>query len=173
MRIIAGRWKGRRIEAPPGDQVRPTYDRVREAWMSMVHPMLPEARVLDLCAGTGSLGLECLSRGAASCDFVEQSPRVLSVLQKNLDALGGHPGATVRRDEAVRFVSALSEGAYDLALADPPYASGIAQELVERWMAVPFAAVFAVEHSSAVALPAIGETRRYGTTALTFFRAAP
>lgn len=173
MRIIAGRWKGRRIEAPPGDQVRPTYDRVREAWMSMVHPMLPEARVLDLCAGTGSLGLECLSRGAASCDFVEQSPRVLAALQKNLDTLGGHAGATLRRDDAVKFVSALPAGAYDLALADPPYASGIAHELVERWMAVPFAAVFAVEHSSAVALPAIGETRRYGSTALTFFRAAP
>jgi 16S rRNA (guanine966-N2)-methyltransferase len=171
MRIIAGRWKGRRITAPPGDLVRPTGDRVREAWMSIVHPLLPDARVLDLCAGSGALGLECLSRGAAECDFVEQSPRVLKVLQANLAALGGHPGATVHRDDAVRLATRLPAEAYDIAFADPPYDSDTALQLVERWMAVPFATVFAVEHSSAVALPAIGETRRYGTTALTFFRA--
>lgn len=173
MRIIAGRWKGRRIDAPAGDQVRPTGDRVREAWMSIVHPLLPDARVLDLCAGSGALGLEALSRGAATCDFVEQSPRVLKVLAANLATLGGHEGANMLRDEAVRFVQQLPVGAYDIAFADPPYASEIAQRLAESWMAVPFAAVFAVEHSSSVALPAIGETRRYGTTALTFFRAAP
>jgi 16S rRNA (guanine966-N2)-methyltransferase len=172
MRIIAGRWKGRRIVAPPGDLVRPTGDRVREAWMSIVHALLPDARVLDLCAGSGALGLECLSRGAAECDFVEQSPRVLKVLQSNIEALGGHPGSTVHRDEAVRFASRLPAGAYDLAFADPPYDAPTAQQLVECWMAVPFASVFAVEHSSAVALPAIGETRRYGSTALTFFRVA-
>lgn len=173
MRIIAGRWKGRRIQAPPGDQVRPTGDRVREAWMSIVHPLLPEARVLDLCAGSGALGLESLSRGAAHCDFVEQSPKVLKVLEANLVALGGHAGAAIHRDDALRFVQRLPAGAYDLAFADPPYASDLAQRLAEQWLAVPFAAVFAVEHSSGMALPAIGETRRYGTTALTFFRHAP
>lgn len=172
MRIIAGRWKGRRIEAPPGDSVRPTGDRVREAWMSIVHPVLPDARVLDLCAGSGALGLECLSRGAAQCDFVEQSPRVLKVIEKNLAGLGGHEGAVLHRDEAVRFVQRLQAESYDIAFADPPYASDTAQRLVEQWLAVPFATVFAVEHSAAVALPAIGETRRYGTTALTFFRTA-
>lgn len=172
MRIIAGRWKGRRIQAPPGDQVRPTGDRVREAWMSMVHPELPDARVLDLCAGSGALGLECLSRGAAECDFVEQSPRVIRVLEANLAALGGHPGAAVHRDDALRFVQRLPAGSYDVAFADPPYASDLAQRLAEQWLAVPFAAVFAVEHSSDVVLPAIGETRRYGTTSLTFFRLA-
>lgn len=172
MRIIAGRWKGRRIEAPPGEAVRPTGDRVREAWMSIVHPMLPDARVLDLCAGSGALGLECLSRGAAQCDFVEQTTRVIQLLQQNLAGLGGHAGATIHRDNAVRFVEGLPEGAYDLALADPPYGADTALRLVEQWMAVPFAAVFAVEHSAAVALPGVGETRRYGSTALTFFRTA-
>lgn len=170
MRIIAGRWKGRRIAAPAGDQVRPTGDRVREAWMSIVHPLLPEARVLDLCAGSGALGLESLSRGAATCDFVEQSPRVIKILEANLAALGGHSGAAVHREEAVRFASRLAEGAYDVAFADPPYASDTAVQLAELWLTVPFAAVFAVEHSSAVTLPAIGDTRRYGSTALTFFR---
>lgn len=172
MRIISGRWKGRRIQAPPGDEVRPTGDRIRESWMSILHPILPDARVLDLCAGSGALGLESLSRGAAECDFVEQSVKVLKVLQANLEALGGHEGATIHRDEAVRFVQRLPAGAYDVAFADPPYGSDIAQQLAQQWLEVPFAAVFAVEHSSAIALPAIGETRRYGTTALTFFRTA-
>jgi 16S rRNA (guanine966-N2)-methyltransferase len=139
--------------------------------MSMVHPMLPEARVLDLCSGSGALGLEALSRGAAHCDFVEQSPRVLKVIEANLALLGGHPGAAVHRDDAQRFVATLPASAYDLAFADPPYATDLAHRLVERWLAVPFATVFAVEHSSGVTLPAIGETRRYGSTALTFFRA--
>lgn len=170
MRIIAGRWKGRRIDAPPGDMVRPTGDRVREAWMSIVHTLLPDARVLDLCAGSGALGLEALSRGAAQCDFVEQSPKVLKVLESNLSALGGHDGVALHRDEAVRFAQRLGVGAYDVAFADPPYAGDVAQRLAEQWLAVPFAAVFAVEHSSTVSLPSIGETRRYGTTALTFFR---
>ncbi|MBL0939805.1 MAG: 16S rRNA (guanine(966)-N(2))-methyltransferase RsmD [Gemmatimonadaceae bacterium] len=170
MRIIAGAWKGRRITAPPGETVRPTGDRVREAWMSMVHPVLPDARVLDLCAGSGALGLEALSRGAATCDFVEQSLKVLRVIEGNLTALGGHAGAQVHRDEAVRFVQGLSAGAYDVAFADPPYASGIAEQLAQQWLKVPFASIFAVEHAATVTMPAIGETRRYGTTALTFFR---
>jgi 16S rRNA (guanine966-N2)-methyltransferase len=170
MRIIAGRWKGRRIDAPPGDSVRPTRDRVREAWMSIVHPVLPDARVVDLCAGSGALGLESLSRGAATCDFVESSPRALRTLQDNLALLGGDEGATVIRDDAVRFLSGIGPEHYDVGFADPPYASGVAVQLAELWIAVPFATVFGVEHSSDVVLPSIGETRRYGTTSLTFFR---
>ncbi|MEN9507801.1 MAG: hypothetical protein RLZZ621_364 [Gemmatimonadota bacterium] len=173
MRIIAGRWKGRRIDTLPGEAVRPTGDRVREAWMSIVHGDLPDARVLDLCAGSGALGLESLSRGAATCDFVEQSPRVLAVIERNLAALGGHDGARILRDDAVRFVQRLPAGAYDVAFADPPYAAETAHQLAEQWLAVPFAAVFAIEHSSAVVMPSFGETRRYGTSALTFFRADP
>ena len=160
MRIISGKWRGRRITAPDGGAVRPTGDRVRESWMSVVHQILPDARVLDLCAGSGALGLEALSRGAASCDFVEQSPKVLAVLQDNLEKLGGHPAA-----------QRLPVGAYDVAFADPPYSAETVQQLVNCWMAVPFANVFGIEHSSSVILPALGETRRYGSTSLTFFRA--
>jgi 16S rRNA (guanine966-N2)-methyltransferase len=170
MRIIAGRWKGRRLAVPAGELVRPTGDRVREAWMSIVHPLVPDARVLDLCAGSGALGLESLSRGAATCDFVEKSPTVFRTLQANLAAVGGHPGATLHREEAIRFVEALPEGAFDVAFADPPYASDTALHLIERWLAVPFAAVLGVEHSSGAVLPGSGDTRRYGTTSLTFFR---
>ena len=171
MRIISGKWRGRRITAPEGGAVRPTGDRVRESWMSIVHQSLPDARVLDLCAGSGALGLEALSRGAASCDFVEQSPSVLAGIRTNLEQLGGHPGAHLHRDDAVRFVAGLSAGAYDVAFADPPYSADTARQLVESWMAVPFANVFGIEHASSVLLPAIGETRRYGAASLTFFRA--
>jgi len=169
MRIVAGRWRGRQIAAPPGDMVRPTGDRVRESWMSIVHGILPDARVLDLCAGSGALGLEALSRGAASCDFVEKSSRSLAVIEANIEALGGHGGATIHRDDAVRFVSKLPAGSYDVAFADPPYDSDIRDQLVAGWIAVPFAHVFGIEHSSSAAMPAPGRTRRYGRTALTFY----
>lgn len=169
MRIVAGRWRGRRIEAPAGDAVRPTGDRVRESWMSIVHDLLPDARVLDLCAGSGALGLEALSRGAASCDFVEKAPRSIAVIQGNLELLGGHPAATIHRDDAVRFVAKLSAGSFDVAFADPPYDTDIGAALVEHWIAVPFAHVFGIEHASSFALPAPGRTRRYGRTALTFY----
>jgi 16S rRNA (guanine966-N2)-methyltransferase len=139
--------------------------------MSIVHPLLPDARVLDLCAGSGALGLESLSRGAATCDFIEQSPRVLRTLEANLASLGGHAGARLLRDEAVQFAARLGPAAYDIAFADPPYASDVALALIEQWLAVPFASVFGVEHSSEVVLPGSGDTRRYGSTSLTFFRA--
>ena len=171
MRIISGKWKGRVIEAPEGGAVRPTGDRVRESWMSIVHQILPEARVLDLCAGSGALGLEALSRGAASCDFVEQAPTALAVIRSNLEKLGGHPEAHLHREDAAQFVGRLTAGAYDVAFADPPYSTETVRLLVTCWMTVPFANVFGIEHSSSVVLPALGETRRYGSTSLTFFRA--
>lgn len=169
MRIVSGRWRGRRIEAPEGELVRPTGDRVRESWMSIVHHLLPDARVLDLCAGSGALGLEALSRGAAHCDFVEKSPKVFPVLQANLAALGGHDGAVLHREDAVRFATAQAAGAYDVAFADPPYATEIAQQLVAQWLETPFAHVLGIEHASTLALPAPGRTRKYGTTSLTFY----
>lgn len=171
MRIVAGRWRGRAIAAPAGDLVRPTGDRVRESWMSIVHSVLPEARVLDLCAGSGALGLEALSRGAATCDFVEIATPAVRVIQENLDRLGGHEGAAIHRVDAGVFVQTLGPLAYDVAFADPPYAAETVWELVNRWLEVPFAAVFGIEHSSSLSLPAPGETRRYGSTSLTFFRA--
>lgn len=170
VRIIAGRWKGRRIVVAPGSVVRPTADRVREAWMSIVNPLLSDARVLDLCAGSGALGLECLSRGAAECNFVDESAVALKVLRQNLEKLGGHEGAHLNRDEVTRYVRRLAAGSYDVAFADPPYDTDTASQLVRQWLEVPFATVFAVEHSSAVPMPAIGDTRRYGSTALTFLR---
>lgn len=172
MRIVAGRWRGRTIKAPAGDVVRPTGDRVREAWMSIVGPRLPGARVLDLFAGSGALGLEALSRGAARADFVEAAPPSLAALRANIAALDAGPEeATVHRADAVRFVDGLAAGAYDVAFADPPYKLGLAQRIVERWLEAPFAALLGVEHSAHETMPGDGDTRRYGRTAITFYHA--
>lgn len=175
MRIIAGEWRGRRIAAPKGDAVRPTLDRVREAWMSMVHTELPGARVLDLFSGSGALGLEALSRGAASVDFVESDPTAFRVLRENIDLLDAGSRCTVYRENALKFVSRVSDGlndaaAYDVAFADPPYRKKLAFELAERWLKRPFATIFGVEHESSESMPADGDTRRYGDTSVTIFR---
>ena len=140
--------------------------------MSIVGTALPGARVLDLFAGSGALGIEALSRGAERCDFVETAPRSLDALRANLATLGAGESAVVHRADAVKFVANLEAGAYDVAFADPPYRTGQAQRVAERWLAVPFAALLCVEHSAFDPLPGEGDVRRYGSTAITFYRAA-
>src|SRR5512146_2755040 len=146
MRIVGGRWRGRRIKAPADDRVRPTGDRVREAWVSIVNPWLAGARVLDLFAGSGALGLEALSRGAAVVDFVELSAKSLTALRDNIAALDAGDAAVVHRGDALRFVESLPAHAYDVAFADPPYDLGLATKLAERWLATPFADILGIEH---------------------------
>src|SRR5438270_1401488 len=107
VRIVAGRWRGRTIKAPADARVRPTADRVREAWMSIVTPELPGARVLDLFAGSGALGLEALSRGAERAEFVEIAPKSLAALRANAEVLGAGKAAVIHRADAVRFAAAL------------------------------------------------------------------
>jgi 16S rRNA (guanine966-N2)-methyltransferase len=169
VRIVAGRWRGRRIAAPPGDRVRPTLDRVREAWMSIVMPWLPEARVLDLFAGSGALGLEALSRGARSADLVENDPRVFRILQQNVATLGA-TDATLHRTDALRFASQLGPRSYEIAFADPPYGSGAAEQLAARWLAAPFALILGIEHDPKKELPGEPAVRRYGSTAIAFYQ---
>jgi 16S rRNA (guanine966-N2)-methyltransferase len=170
MRIVAGQWRGRRIKAPADDRVRPTADRVREAWMSIVSSEIPEARVVDLFAGSGALGLEALSRGAASVDFVEISSRSITAIRDNLATLGGAPGATIHRADALRFAAALDAGAYDLAFADPPYGQEMATRMAELWLATPFARTLGIEHARSERLPGSDDRRTYGDTAITFYR---
>ena len=170
MRIIAGEWRGRRIAAPKGDAVRPTLDRVREAWMSMVHTSLPGARVLDLFSGSGALGLEALSRGAASVDFVENDPTAFRVLRENIASLSADGRCVAHRENALKFLGTSREETYDVAFADPPYRKDLAAEIAERWLNRPFATIFGVEHASSESVPAGGDTRRYGDTAVTIYR---
>ena len=171
MRIVAGRWRGRRINPPDDSRVRPTADRVREAWMSIVQPYLPHARVLDLFAGSGALGLEAVSRGAAHADLVEVSPTGVRAIRKNAETLGADDEISVHRADALRFIDKLEPNAYDVAFADPPYGHGLATAVAERWLAVPFAALLGVEHGAREDLPGEPDTRRYGTTAISFYEA--
>ncbi|MEY2928229.1 MAG: hypothetical protein RL367_2706 [Pseudomonadota bacterium] len=131
MRIIAGQWRGRTLVAPKGDATRPTADRTREALFSMLTSRLgsfEELRVLDLFAGTGALGLEALSRGAAHACFVEQDRAVATILRSNAEKMGIVPD--------IRVQSVLALGpcpqAFDLILMDPPYKSGAAHVALDK-----------------------------------------
>ena len=170
MRIVAGQWKGRRISAPSGTLVRPTLDRVREAWMSILQMDIPGARVLDLYSGSGALGLEALSRGAASADFVDNASRSLDALQVNIAELGAAGLTRVHRMQALQFVNSLALKAFDVTFADPPYEAGEAKKLAEVWIKTPFSAILSVEHASGAAMPAGDDTRRYGTASITIYR---
>ena len=140
--------------------------------MSIVHPWLQGARVLDLFAGSGALGLEALSRGAATADFVEQAEPSLRALRANIEHLAAGGRARVRRGDALRVMAGLGPDAYDIAFADPPYGQALATAVAERWLAVPFASILGVEHEAREAVPAGGTTRQYGSTAVTIYRSA-
>jgi 16S rRNA (guanine966-N2)-methyltransferase len=123
VRVIAGRLGGRRLKAPPGRSTRPTSDRVREALFSALGP-LDGATVLDLFAGSGALGIEALSRGAAKVVFAERGAGAAAVLRGNLTALGiGREEGELRRGDALRALQTARERAekYDLVFIDPPY----------------------------------------------------
>lgn len=170
MRVIAGSYRGRRLQAPPGLDTRPTSDRVREALFSILGARVEDARVLDLFAGSGALGIEALSRGAREATFVDSSATAIRAIGANLEAVGAE--ATVVRAEARRFLGRASRGArqYDLVFLDPPYrlAASLGRELSEALKAVvaPGAAVIAESDRRApleVDLP-IEDERRYGDT---------
>jgi 16S rRNA (guanine966-N2)-methyltransferase len=126
MRIISGLWRSRPIIAPKGDTTRPTADRTRETLFSMLVSRLglfDELSVLDLFAGSGALGLEALSRGAARCMFVEQDRAALDALDANITKLGAGSISEVRRSSVMALGSALSP--FDIIFMDPPYGSGV------------------------------------------------
>ena len=139
--------------------------------MSIVNPWLADAKVLDLFSGSGALGLEALSRGAAHVDFVEIAPPSIEAIRANATALGAGPEAVVHRSDALRFVAGLAAHAYDVAFADPPYDLGIATSLAERWLESPFADILGIEHRLNERLPGEGERRTYGSTVVTLYRA--
>lgn len=140
--------------------------------MSILQGDLPGARVLDLFAGSGALGLEALSRGARGADFVELGFRSLAALRANIAALDAGDRCTVHRGDAIRFTEKLGTAAYDVAFADPPYRLGLAEQVARRWLEVPFARVLGVEHEKDVALPGDGDRRVYGDTVVTIYRSA-
>lgn len=176
LRVIAGELGGRRFDAPSGRRTRPTMERVREAWFSAIQGRLPGARVADLFAGSGALGIEALSRGAREAHFVESDRSAARVLRRNLRELELEGrGTVVRRDcfDVLADRSPDREG-YDLALADPPYGGDDAVRLVRAFAERPFAGLLCVEHTpdAEADLRAVREpvwNRRYGDSALSFF----
>ncbi|MDE2301356.1 MAG: 16S rRNA (guanine(966)-N(2))-methyltransferase RsmD [Sphingomonadales bacterium] len=133
MRIIAGEWRGRKLAAPQGDTTRPTADRTRETLFSMLLSRLGSfegLRCADLFAGSGALGLEALSRGAAHCLFAEMDPAALRALRGNIAHLGAQPRCEVRAGSVLALAPA--RAACDLLLLDPPYASGAGLVALDR-----------------------------------------
>ena len=127
VRIIAGEWRGRRIRFPSAAELRPTPDRVRETLFNWLQGVIGAARCLDLFAGSGALGLEALSRGAAEVVFVEREPRVAAALKATLAALGAGRGEVVTAD-AFRYLTGRSRP-FDVVFLDPPFAQGRLAEL--------------------------------------------
>jgi 16S rRNA (guanine966-N2)-methyltransferase len=171
MRIVGGRWAGRDLTSPADRRVRPTAEPVRAALLALLEPQLRGARVLDLFAGTGALGLEALSRGAARADFVETRPASLHALKANIAALRVRERTRVFKRDAIPFAEGLEAGRYDIAFADPPYGSRMLDRVVDAWKSRPFATVLAAEHDPAQAVPPGGRRHLFGEAAVTIYRA--
>lgn len=179
MRIIAGSFKGRRLATVRG-KIRPTSDKVREAVFNILGPAVTEARVLDLFAGTGALGLEALSRGANAAVFVEDHAASLAVLRRNIETLGLTDRVEVLPLPVKAGLKKLTarQAEFELAFLDPPYGGGLAaaalKDLAAARILSPSAWVVA-EHSRREALPeavdtlALMELRRYGDTQVAFY----
>ncbi len=168
MRVVAGTAKGRRLVAPAGRDTRPTSDRVRESIFNALHSLdaIRDATVVDLFAGSGALGIEALSRGAAHCTFVESAPDALVAIRQNLDSAGLAPRATVEARTVDAYLAGRPEPV-DLALCDPPYAFTEWAELLAR---LP-AGLVVCESDRPIDLGAgwdAARTRRYGGTVVTF-----
>jgi 16S rRNA (guanine966-N2)-methyltransferase len=123
VRLIGGQWRGTRLAVPDAPGLRPTSDRVRETLFNWLMPVLPGARVLDLFAGSGALGLEAVSRGAASAVLVERDPALAAALREVAARLPGGDAITVVQAEALGWLGAQPDGGFDLAFLDPPFAA--------------------------------------------------
>lgn len=187
MRIVAGTLRGRAIVAPKGQATRPTADRAREAIFNILAhapyaPPLQGARVLDLFAGSGALGLEALSRGAEFCLFVETDAAARAAINENLEALGQFGSARVlRRDATTPGPRPSADGRpFDFAFLDPPYGKGLGETalaalIAGEWMAAGGLAIFergADEPPVEIAGFTLEAERRYGAAQILFLRRA-
>ena len=186
MRIIAGKFRGRKLKSPPSDQTRPTSDRLRETLFNILAPVIERARFLDLCAGTGAVGIEALSRGASRVTFVDQSRKMCALIEANLDSLDVGPDEReVIVAEAQGFLRRLTkkiDPRFDIVFFDPPYATDyelILEAIGARAPQVLDAdGIVIVEHHKKKTLPdEFGCLRRYrelkqGDSVLSFYRAA-
>jgi 16S rRNA (guanine966-N2)-methyltransferase len=138
--------------------------------MELLSADLQGARILELYAGTGAVGLEALSRGATSVDFVENNPAALHSLKANVAALRVSDRARIFKKDALRWVHRLGPDSYDLVLADPPYGSRQSDRLVEHWLEAAYSHLFSIEHAADHELPAGGRSFMYGDSQLSVYR---
>jgi len=184
MRIVGGKFKGHAIQGPSSTATRPTSDRVREAIFNILaHGMedfdLHGARVMDLFAGTGALGLEALSRGAKFCQFVEEGTEARGLIRRNADALGAIGVCKIWRRDATKLGPCAPQSPFELVFADPPYNKGMGEKalaaLVEGgWLA--HAAVVVLEEAERATVADVPglvrvDSRVYGDTTVYFYRA--
>ena len=164
LRIIAGIHGGRFITAPKGQTTRPTAARIREAWFSAVGDDILHAKVLDLCSGSGALGIEALSRGARHVHFIEADRRTVSTLKRNVAELGIESQSTIVRADALHYVVRNHE-MFDVAFADPPYGSSLAKKLLSQFWKQAFASQLWIEHDGSDGVSdGASWTRCYGET---------
>jgi 16S rRNA (guanine966-N2)-methyltransferase len=184
MRIVGGKFKGRAIEGPTTGDTRPTSDRTRESIFNILaHGIadfeLEGARVLDLFAGTGALGLEALSRGARFCQFIEESAEARGIIRKNADSLGAIGLAKIWRRDATDLGPCAPQTPFNLVFADPPYNKGMGEKalraLVHGTWLFPNAIIVLEESVEAVVNEVTGlnliDTRDYGDTRIRLYRA--
>jgi 16S rRNA (guanine966-N2)-methyltransferase len=182
VRILAGALKGRRLTTPRGNTTRPTADQVRIVLMDTLTPRLDGARVLDLFAGAGGVGLEALSRGAAHATFVERDVQAIAALRDNVKALDVTALVHVRRGDVLKELTTLLAGGerFDIVFLDPPYQAGLVETTLEMLggggLTLPDALVIAQHFTKRPPAAIIGRlgsfrTRRFGETTLTFYRA--
>jgi 16S rRNA (guanine966-N2)-methyltransferase len=184
MRIVAGKFKGREIIGPASTATRPTSDRVRESLFNILaHGVdgfsIEEARVMDLFAGTGALGLEALSRGAKFCQFVEENAEARGIIRKNADAYGAIGICKIWKRDATDLGDCAPQSPFDLVFADPPYNKGLGEKALHalvkgEWLA-PGAVVVLEEAEKATVQDVEGltllDTRTYGDTQVRIYRA--
>jgi len=173
LRIVGGKFAGRDLTSPADFRVRPTAEHVRAALLDMLAADVPNARVLDLFAGTGALALEAISRGARSADFVEFRPASLHALRANVAALRLRERTRIFKRDAIPFAAALAPDSYDIAFLDPPYESRQLDLVLASWRDSAFARVLAVEHARTHVLPAGAARRTFDETVVTIYRSAP
>lgn len=196
MRVIAGTFRGRRLAVPKGNRlVRPTADRVKESVFSILREQVVDANFLDLCAGTGSMGIEALSRGAKHVTFLDRDPRCVAIIERNLDVCGLTTESNIRyyllcRD-ILKGITSLHKraAAFDIIYFDPPYGVGLensSQDGIELYTAslallaettlLEISGTLLVEHAKQVVLPdtvgSLSQVRqaRYGDTVVSFYR---
>lgn len=170
MRVVGGKLAGRDLTSPSDGRVRPTAEPVRAALLDHLAPHVVGARVLDLFAGTGALGIEALSRGAASADFVEFRPASLHALKANVAALRLRERTRIFKRDAFLFIAELAPLSYEIAFADPPYGTRLLDRVVSHWQEEPFSRWLAVEHARGHQLPRGAHRATFGDSGITIYR---